>query len=136
MNAVFHLGLVAIGSALGGVLRYGVAIIATRSAGVLPHWATMFINVAGSLFLGWFLTMLYEVWTTDHHAWIHARQEEWRLLVAVGFTGGFTTFSAFEAETYGLFRDDMAWTAIVYVSGSVFLGLVAFRVGMVLAGAK
>ena len=70
-------------------------------------------------------------------AWLSQRPDDLlRLLLMTGLCGGFTTFSAFEAETYGLFRDGMAWTAIFYVTGSVFLGLVAFVVGMLLAGAK
>jgi len=135
MNALLHFGLVAFGSALGGMTRYGVGC-ASFAFGVAPHWGTMLINITGSLFLGWFSTMLAEIWTTDHNSWLHAHAEQCRLLIAVGFTGGYTTFSSFEGETYGLFRDGNAGSAIVYVTGSVLLGLVAFRVGMLVAGAK
>src|SRR5437667_12287782 len=121
MNVLLHLGLVALGSALGGLARYGVGNLASHGIGLAPHWGTMFINISGSLFLGWFSTMLAEVWTSDTGAWLHAHAEQCRLLVAVGFTGGYTTFSSFEGETYRLIRDDMTWSVIFYVTGSVFL---------------
>jgi CrcB protein len=136
MSTLIHLGLVAVGSALGGLARYGVANLATGPFGLSPHWAILFINISGSLVLGWFSTLLAEVWTAEGHPWLHTHAEHWRLLVAVGFTGGYTTFSTFEADTYALFRAGAAWTAIFYVTGSVFLGLVAFRIGMLLAGWK
>jgi len=134
MNLMAHLAFVAAGSALGGLARYGVVSGLMHFAGAAPHWATMLVNISGSFFLGWFITMLGEVWTDEQHRWIHAHAEEIRLLVAVGFTGGYTTFSSFEAETYRLLRDSMAWTAIVYVTASVFLGLIGFRLGMLVAG--
>lgn len=136
MNALLHFGLVALGSALGGMTRYGAGLCTSQLFGLAPHWGTMFINVTGSLFLGWFSTMLAEVWSIGQNSWLHGHVEECRLLVAVGFTGGYTTFSSFEGETYGLFRDGTAWIAIFYVTGSVFLGLVGFRLGMLIAGAK
>lgn len=136
MSTAFHMLLVGVGSGLGGLARYGVANAVAHFTGLMPHWATMGVNISGSLLLGWFVTMLTDVWTANSGSWIHAHGEQARLLVAVGFTGGYTTFSSFEAETYRLFRDQMTFTAIAYVAGSVFLGLAAFRIGMMLAGAR
>jgi CrcB protein len=56
-----------------------------------------------------------------------------RLLVAVGFTGAYTTFSTFEFESFSLFREDRALAAATYLAGSVFLGLMAVRLGARLA---
>jgi len=135
--AVFvHILLVALGSALGGLARYGVVNAVTHLSGVAPYWGTMIVNLSGSFFLGWFITMLTDVWAADRERWMHAHAEEIRLLVAVGFTGAYTTFSSFEAETYRLVRDSMTWTAVIYMTASVFLGLIAFRLGMLLAGAR
>src|SRR4051812_22748503 len=71
MNTLLHLGLVAFGSALGGMMRYIVGAGSAHVLGVAPHWGTMFINITGSFFLGWFSTMLAEIWTTAEHSWLH-----------------------------------------------------------------
>ena len=134
MNALLNVCLVAVGSALGGTLRYLVGVAVLHVVGTSFPWGTFSINVSGSLFLGWILTMLGEFWSFDPGQTMG--KEQWRLLIAVGFTGGYTTFFSFEHETYSLFRDGMTWSAIFYVAGSVFVGLVAFRVGMLIAGGQ
>ncbi len=134
MSTLFNVGLVAAGSAVGGTFRYVIGHAVGRLAGETFPWGTLLINLSGSLFLGWLTTMFKENWTFDANAAMG--EEQWRLLIAVGFTGGYTTFSSFERETYSLLRDGMAWSAILYVTGSVFVGLVAFRVGMLVAGGK
>jgi CrcB protein len=52
-----------------------------------------------------------------------------RLAVMVGFLGGFTTFSAFGVEAVGLMREGRVGWAVMYVAGSVGVGLVAVAVG-------
>ncbi len=134
MNAILNVCLVALGSAVGGALRYLVGVIAFHVLGTSFPWGTFAINISGSLLLGWVLTMLGEFWSFDPG---HVMgKEQWRLLIAVGFTGGYTTFSSFEHETYSLLREGMAWSAIFYVAGSVFVGLLAFRAGMLIAGGQ
>lgn len=135
MSILLNLALVAFGSALGGLARYGVASTVIHFGGVsVLHWATMAVNISGSFFLGWFVVMLKEVWTVDPQSWMRTHAVEIELLIAVGFTGGYTTFSSFEAQTYDLLRQGLNLIAILYVVGSVFLGLIAFRSGMLLAG--
>jgi CrcB protein len=56
-----------------------------------------------------------------------------RLMVAVGFTGAYTTFSTYEYEAHGLFRDGSALAGTVYLAVSVFLGLAAVHLGVMLA---
>jgi CrcB protein len=121
--------LVSVGSALGGLARWGVSIGMAKLAGTTFHWGTLLINISGSLFLGWFSTIVGA--RLPEGCWI--RQEDLRLLVAVGFTGAFTTFSTFEFETYSLFRDDRILAAATYMAGSVFLGLLAVWLGVRLA---
>ena len=132
MNAFFHVVLVALGSALGGLARHGLGNFVTCVLGIAPHWGTLFINISGSLILGWFSTLLAEISTATEHSWLRAHSEQFRLLVAVGYT----TFSSFEGDVFRLFRDDMGWSAIFYLTGSVLFGLVAFRFGMLIAGGK
>ncbi|HWY85341.1 MAG TPA: CrcB family protein, partial [Gemmataceae bacterium] len=90
-----------------------------------------FINISGSLFLGWFSTILTDRLLSNGFGWLRA--DDLRLLVAVGFTGAYTTFSTFEYESAVLLRDGDGLLGLTYVFGSLFLGLVAVRVGMMLA---
>ena len=121
----------AIGSALGGLTRWGVGLWFGRWLGTAFPWGTLFINVTGSLFLGWFLTVLDERLVLDGSAWL--RPDDLKLMVAVGFTGAYTTFSTFEYETHRLLGDGDGLAGAAYVALSVFVGLVAVRYGVVLA---
>jgi CrcB protein len=126
------IGLVAAGSALGGVARWALTVGAARLLGTTFPWGTFVINLAGSFFLGWFLTLLSERLPTDGWGWV--RPDDLRLLVAVGFTGAFTTFSTYEYESHNLLRDGNSLTGTTYLFGSVLLGLLAVRLGILLAG--
>jgi CrcB protein len=129
VKLLIHIVLVSIGSALGGLARWGVSIGMAKLAGTTFPWGTLVINVSGSLFLGWFSTVVGS--RLPEGCWI--RQEDLRLLVAVGFTGAFTTFSTFEFESYGLYQNDRILALATYMAGSVFLGLLAVRLGVRLA---
>ena len=131
MRVLTQIGLVALGSALGGLARWGVATAAARWLGTAFPWGTFVINLSGSLFLGWFLTVLSARFSAGGGGWL--RPDDLRLLVAVGFTGAYTTFSTFEYESHELLRDGDGLAAMTYLFGSVFLGLVAVRFGILLA---
>jgi CrcB protein len=124
--------LVAIGSAIGGLTRWAVALGAARLLDTAFPWGTLFINLSGSLFLGWFSTVLAERLPPGAQAWwIHP--DDLKLLVAVGFTGAYTTFSTFEYESHQQMNDGNYLAAAAYIALSVFLGLVAVRLGVRLA---
>jgi fluoride exporter len=63
--------------------------------------------------------------------WINI--DDLRLLLAVGFTGAYTTFSTYELESHNLFRDGDTLKGMIYMFGSVFVGLAAVRIGVLLA---
>jgi CrcB protein len=126
--------LVAFGSSLGGLTRWGVTVWFGRWFGTAFPWGTLFINVSGSLFLGWFSTVLAERLVLSDTSWV--RPDDLRLLVAVGFTGAYTTFSTFEYETHRLLGDGDGLAGAAYVALSVFVGLVAVRLGVLLARAQ
>jgi CrcB protein len=130
VRLLVQVGLVALGSAAGGLLRWGVGAAAARWLGTTFPYGTFFINLSGSLFLGWFSTVLSEK-LLGSTAWL--RPDDLRLMVAVGFTGAYTTFSTFEYESHGLLRDGDGLLGLTYLFGSVFLGLVAVRLGILLA---
>jgi CrcB protein len=132
VNVLTQIALVAVGSALGGLARWGVGVAFEQMLGVAFPWGTLFINLTGSLFLGWFTTMLpsdgFDLGT------FVLRPDHMRLTLAVGFTGAYTTFSTFELESHDLLKDGDGILAMLYVVGSVLGGLLAVRAGAWLAG--
>jgi fluoride exporter len=123
--------LVALGSALGGLTRWGVAVGSARLFGTAFPWGTFIINLSGCLFLGWFMTILSNRFPAGGLGWLGP--DDLRLMVAVGFTGAYTTFSTFEYESHGLLRDGDGLAGMTYLFASVFLGLLAVRLGIMLA---
>jgi CrcB protein len=123
-----QIGLVALGSALGGLCRWGIATATPRLLGTAFPWGTFIINLSGCAFLGWFMTVLTEKLVPSVGWWI--RPDDLRLMLAVGFTGAFTTFSTFEYETDELLRDGEGLLAATYLFASVFLGLLAVHLGI------
>jgi CrcB protein len=116
--------LVVIGGGTGALARYVAAsAIMTRFGGKFPL-GTLVINVTGSFLIGFLMTILTERFKVDPN---------WRLLLVVGFLGGYTTFSSFEWETYSSVRDGGLWTGMLNVVSSVMLGYVAVTLGSVLA---
>ena len=116
--------VVAIGGALGAAARYGVAILVARFwAGAFPL-ATFLINVSGSFILGFFATFAVEKSTLD---------PLWRLLVATGFVGAYTTFSTFEYETQALTETGATMIAVANIAASVIAGFAAVQLGVILA---
>src|SRR5512144_522017 len=113
--------IVAIGGAAGAVARYAVTL------GVALFWkkefplATLLINVTGSFILGLFATFAAEKSMID---------PAWRLLVATGFVGAYTTFSTFEYETQRLAESGaLAWATLNVVT-SVIAGFAAVHLGI------
>jgi len=130
MHVLSQIGLVALGSALGGLARWGLTAGAARLLGTTFPWGTFVINISGSFFLGWFMTVISER-LPGTGGWL--RPDDLRLMVAVGFTGAYTTFSTFEYETHGLLGEGEGMMAMTYLFASVFLGLLAVRLGILLA---
>ena len=112
--------LVGVGGALGSMARYGMGL-ALPSSG-FPY-ATLTVNVIGCFCIGLALPAASRV---------EALSPELRLLVVVGFLGGFTTFSAFGHETVSLLRSG-GGLALVNVAANVALGLAAVGLGRAIA---
>lgn len=128
LETLSRIGFVAIGSACGGVLRWGIGNFVGSLIGAAFPYGTFFINITGSLFLGWFMTRL-DAWSAASE-WF--TRDHLRLLFAVGLAGGYTTFSSFEWEGFGLFRDNETVLGTIYLIGSVVIGLIAIRLGVAL----
>jgi CrcB protein len=123
-----RVGFVAIGSACGGMLRWGIGNLGGSLVGAAFPYGTFFINITGSLFLGWFMTRL-DAWSAQSE-WF--TRDHLRLMFAVGLAGGYTTFSTFEWEGYSLIRDNETVLGTIYLIGSVIVGLIAVRIGIAL----
>jgi CrcB protein len=131
VRLLFQIVLVSLGGALGALLRWGVGVAAGRWLGTAFPWGTFTINISGSLFLGWFTTVLADRLLDTQGVWL--TPNDLRLMVAVGFTGAYTTFSTFEYESHGLLQDGDGLKGMTYLFASVFVGLLAVRVGVLLA---
>jgi CrcB protein len=120
---MFNILLVALGGGLGAAGRFGVSLAMPLKADAWP-WATFTINVAGSLLIGLLA------------GWLASRgdaAEPWRLFLGVGVLGGFTTFSAYSLETMRMIERNDWVGASTYSIGSVFVGLVAVGLGLLIA---
>jgi len=116
--------LVVIGGGAGALTRYvAAAAIMTRFGGKFPL-GTLVINLTGSFLIGFLMTLLTGRLNVD---------PRWRLLLVVGFLGGYTTFSSFEWETYSAAREGELWAGLLNVVSSVMLGYVAVWLGSMLA---
>jgi CrcB protein len=108
----------AVAGAAGVLARHAVQRLVPRP-GHVP-WGTFVVNVSGAFAMGLLLLLM----ARKLHApmWL---QE----MTFVGFLGGYTTFSAFSAETFLLMQQRQLLTAVLYALGTVVVGLVAFYAG-------
>lgn len=108
---------------LGANLRYLIAQQIAKLTTAFPY-GTLIINVTGSFVIGLFL-----IWTTDR-ALVDPR---WRLLVAVGFCGGYTTYSSYAFETFALLEQGQWLPAALNILLSNVLCLIGVVLGGILA---
>jgi CrcB protein len=125
--------LVAIGSALGGVARYGCSSLLARTVGETFPWGTLAVNVVGSFVIGLFTAL------TGPEGRILVAPDA-RIFVTVGFCGGFTTFSSFSIQTLSLMRSGELGAAGLNAALSLGLCLLTvwagFAVGLLVSRAK
>lgn len=112
---------VALGSALGGISRYGVSLALNPAKGF--PWGTFGVNVLGSLAIGalsgWLATSTRDA----------AVLNSIRGFAVVGFCGGFTTFSTFSNETFRMLENGQWGMAGLYAFGSLAAGFAAVALG-------
>lgn len=107
--------LVGLGSFIGGISRYLVTLFVQNKFLSSFPYGTLAVNIIGCFLIG----VIYGF--SDRGS----MNAEWRIFLATGIMGGFTTFSSFSNETVGMLRDAQYWPAFSYLALSVIIGLAA-----------
>ena len=118
-----------LGGGIGAVCRYLVTTQIGMRLGTFFPFGTLTVNVIGSLLMGLIMGTLAVLARTSG-----LLPEQVRLLLTVGFLGGFTTFSSFSLETLTLLRGGSYALASVNIGANVLLGLLAAGMGVYVAG--
>jgi fluoride exporter len=114
--------MVAVGGALGSVLRFWVgSYISNRFPARFPS-GTFIINCTASFLIGFVITVLSEKadWNPN-----------WRYLIPIGFIGGYSTFSTFEYETFRVFQEGELLISGLNVVLSVVVGFASVWLGVI-----
>lgn len=118
--------IVGSGGFIGSVLRYLVQIFVERGMSTTFPWGTFVANMAGSFIIGIVFALAQKG---------NLLNAEWRMFLAVGFCGGFTTFSSFAYNNLTMLKEQAYGQFIMNVGGSLLLGLLAVYLGMILVRA-
>jgi CrcB protein len=121
---VIDLLIISVGAIVGANARYLLSRFAAKELGPVFPYGTLFINVVGSLIVGFFV-----IWTTERVL----ADPRWRLFVVVGFCGSFTTFSSYAFESMAYFEQGQWLLMLTNVLSNNLLCLGAALGGMALA---
>jgi CrcB protein len=113
--------LIAVGGALGSMLRFYLGTSVAQRFGTRFYWGTLVVNLCACLIIGFTLEYL------GRHA---AFSPAWRFLIPIGFIGGFSTYSTFEWEVWSSFTGGALWIGILYIAVSLVAGLAAVGIGV------
>ena len=116
--------VICLGAIVGANARYFISRYAAQVLGPVFPYGTLFINVVGSLIVGFFV-----VWTSER-VLVDPR---WRLLVVVGFCGSLTTFSSYAFESMSFFERGQWLLMFANIFGNNLLCLAGALAGMGLA---
>lgn len=114
--------LIGAGGFIGSSLRYLISLFVQNKVLTTFPFGTFAVNILGCFLIG-------AVYALSDRGNLGA---EWRLFLATGILGGFTTFSSFSNETVSMLRDAQYGSALLYVGASVILGLLATFFGIFL----
>ena len=117
-----------IGGGLGAICRYLATSAIGARFGLMFPFGTLFVNTLGSFLMALVLGFLLPLAKSTH-----IMPESLRLLLTVGFLGGFTTFSSFSMETLTLIRGGSLFLAFANVGTNLLLGLGAALIGFYIA---
>lgn len=115
-----HFVLIALGGAIGSVLRYTIHYYLALHNELQHYWATFFANIIGSLLIGFLFIILEK----------YSNASSLRMLLMIGFCGGFTTFSSFNFENYKLIMQQQYLQAFLYIFISIIFGIASVFIGV------
>jgi CrcB protein len=113
--------IISLGAILGANCRYWLGGWAAQRFGAGFPYGNLIINLSGSLLLGFFLTLITDRFLVD---------ARWRLLVAIGFFGSYTTFSSYTYESVSLILSGQLWPGLINLFGSSLFGGFAVFLGI------
>jgi|ERR1700681_1911273 CrcB protein len=120
MRALLFVG---IGGGLGSILRYVISVFIGKHIPVVFPFGTLLVNISGCFLIGVFYSL------AARHSGFNP---EWRLFLITGICGGYTTFSTFSYDGLILLRQGSSFSFILYMLGSVLIGLLATFAGVAL----
>lgn len=118
--------LISAGAIVGANLRYWIGGWAAQRLGTSFPYGDLIINLTGSFILGFFLTLATERLLLD---------PRWRVVLAIGFLGSYTTFSSYTFESLSLIMENQWLSGLLNLFGSAFLGGVSVFLGIIFARA-
>ena len=113
--------IISLGAILGANCRYWIGGWAVERFGATFPYGNLIINLSGSFILGLFMTLVTDRFLVD---------PQWRLLVAIGFLGSYTTFSSYTYESVALMLGGQYVLGLLNLFGSSFLGGLAVLLGI------
>jgi CrcB protein len=118
-----HFLIISLGAVLGANARYLIGGWASEKFGASLPYGNLIINVSGSFLLGLFIVLTTERFIVD---------PRWRVLMAIGFLGSYTTFSSYTYESLTLIQSGQWKLGLLNLFGSSALGGIAVTLGILL----
>jgi CrcB protein len=119
-----HVLAIAVGGAVGSVLRFWMSNGVHAIAGRGFPFGTLSVNVLGCLMMGFLFVLFVDRFSSD---------TVWRAGILIGVLGGFTTFSSFSIETFNLIEEGALLKAGLNMMLSLTLCVAATWLGAILA---